>query len=337
MTSSGPQERLVPEEHRGEATYLEHILRYQFCAPLVRGRRVLDVATGVGYGAQMLAEAGAMHVVGADYDAQAIAQARQRYTLPSFVVADAHHLPFPSRSFHVVVSLETIEHLADPGAFVREVHRVLVPGGLAIFSTPQKGVYLPNNPYHLHEFTAQELMGLLKSVFREVELWFQDLWLSSSAFPQEVVEAQGLISGPILWKEEAVPPSGSTYMLALASDSALPKVFPCVTLGPRYSDFVWRELVKRDVSLKGFEQEAHRLRDELWRLAVAETLLRDEVLRLRGQVAEKEEALQRAQLRLEEVQRYLPLRLWRRASKRLPLGVRRAARALLRRLFLGGL
>jgi 2-polyprenyl-3-methyl-5-hydroxy-6-metoxy-1,4-benzoquinol methylase len=51
------------------------------------------------------------------------------------VVADAHHLPFPDASFEVVICREVLEHVLEPQVVMKELYRVLVPGGTLLLST----------------------------------------------------------------------------------------------------------------------------------------------------------------------------------------------------------
>src|SRR3972149_2197628 len=84
----------------------EHLARYAWAARWVRGRSVLDVACGAGYGSAILLRAGARSVVAVDRSAPALAFAAQTYAGPRYVLADAGALPLKDRAFDVVVSLE---------------------------------------------------------------------------------------------------------------------------------------------------------------------------------------------------------------------------------------
>ena len=85
-----------------------------------------------------------------------------------FVEAKVPPLPFADASFDYVVSFQVIEHIAKDKEFVREVHRVLKPGGKFIVSTPNKPMSLTRNPWHVREYTASQFSALLSS-FSSVE------------------------------------------------------------------------------------------------------------------------------------------------------------------------
>ncbi len=89
---------------------------------------------------------------------------------------DAQAIPLPDRSIDVVVSFETIEHVPDPAAFLRECVRVLTPAGTLIVSSPNRPVYSEDhgaNPYHRIEFDEDEFVDLLRTRFGEVQLYGQ--------------------------------------------------------------------------------------------------------------------------------------------------------------------
>lgn len=95
--------------------------------------RLLDVGCGTGYLAASLALSG-YDVVGVEPDVAARAFARKR--LPEVVEAGAYPLPFSDASFDVVIATDVLEHVPDDQAAVREMFRVLRPGGLAVVTVP---------------------------------------------------------------------------------------------------------------------------------------------------------------------------------------------------------
>ena len=153
-----------------------HLKRYEFALPWCRGREVLDAGCGVGYGSAFLARE-ASRVLGVDRDEGAIAYARVHYLVPGveFRVGDLVDLDLPDASFDVVCSFETIEHLADVDAYLREMTRVLRPGGAYLVSTPQADATTaePDNPFHHVELSRADFESLLRRHFDEVELYGQ--------------------------------------------------------------------------------------------------------------------------------------------------------------------
>jgi glycosyltransferase involved in cell wall biosynthesis/SAM-dependent methyltransferase len=160
--SSDAAERIAPgffPEH----VEAEHVARYRWAMSAVRGRSVLDVACGTGYGSAMLLHAGARSVRAVDVSAAALDFARKTYAGPAYVRADALTLPFRGSSVDVVVSLETIEHLVDERRFLQGLRALLRTGGELLVSSPNVVLTHNTNPYHVHEMTLDELQELLRS------------------------------------------------------------------------------------------------------------------------------------------------------------------------------
>ena len=167
-------ERMVPEVCDND-TFLEHIYRYKFAIPFIIDKDVLDIACGEGYGSAAMLSGGARSVVGVDIDADAVEHARRKYNLQTRV-GSAEEIPAADDEFDVVVSFETIEHVANPERFVDECVRVCRPGGWVIISTPNKDVYLKDatpNEYHLSEMTPEQFSSCLRSRFKSVNIFGQ--------------------------------------------------------------------------------------------------------------------------------------------------------------------
>lgn len=73
-------------------------------------------------------------------------------------------------SFDTIVTFQVIEHINKDHDFVKEIYRVLKPGGKALISTPNIKLTLSRNPWHVREYTAKELENLGKKYFQNVEV-----------------------------------------------------------------------------------------------------------------------------------------------------------------------
>jgi ubiquinone/menaquinone biosynthesis C-methylase UbiE len=116
------------------------------------GHAVLDIGCGSGGDVRAMAEVVGPkgRVVGLDGSATMIAAARQRSVdtgLPvEFVVGDAHRLDFDDKSFDACRTDRVLLHLADPGQALREIARVLRPGGRVVALEPDNGGLLVDHP-----------------------------------------------------------------------------------------------------------------------------------------------------------------------------------------------
>jgi SAM-dependent methyltransferase len=173
-------ERILPGQVDADLLN-EHLARYAFAARLARGKRVLDIGCGAGYGSAELAGA-ALSVTAADIAAEAVDWGRRHFSRPNlrFVQASAAALPHSDASFDMVVAFEVIEHLEDWGAFLREARRVLAPNGQFIVSTPNRLYYAETraltgpNPFHVHEFDYAEFRAELAAVFPHIALFLEN-------------------------------------------------------------------------------------------------------------------------------------------------------------------
>jgi ubiquinone/menaquinone biosynthesis C-methylase UbiE len=98
------------------------------------GMRVLDLGTGVGAMAGALARRHpGIELWGLDLRAAQLAQAQALHPVATYVQADATHLPFPEGSFDRVHASWVLEHIPEPERVLREVRRILAPGGQCFF------------------------------------------------------------------------------------------------------------------------------------------------------------------------------------------------------------
>ncbi|MBF0217280.1 MAG: class I SAM-dependent methyltransferase [Candidatus Omnitrophica bacterium] len=169
-------ERLVPDKFsRTHPLYVEHITRYMFAAPYVKGKKVLDAACGCGYGAEYLSKS-ASEIKGIDISQEAIGYCKEHYGEGSveYYRMDCCGMDFPDGAFDVVVAFEFIEHIAEQASFLNEVARVLAKGGTFIVSTPNKTRYLEvDNPYHVSNMDVNEFEKVLGSNFGQVKIYGQ--------------------------------------------------------------------------------------------------------------------------------------------------------------------
>jgi SAM-dependent methyltransferase len=182
LATADGQDRYVPSATR-DITSAGHEGVYEWVAEhLVKdGMHVLDFGCGTGYGAALMAKAGAS-VDGVDASPTAITFATANYGGPSvrFAVADLMQpLPEPCapQSYDLVASSEVLEHVVDPFAFVRGMADSVNDAGVCFVGTPNRLWSFEHVPEghllarsHLMEFTPPALSALLGTVFDEVDM-----------------------------------------------------------------------------------------------------------------------------------------------------------------------
>jgi SAM-dependent methyltransferase len=165
-------ERTLPDIPEENYWFRRHLVVYEWIAERVRGLRVLDMACGEGYGADLLAR-GAASVVGVDANPEAYEHARLRYRRANLRFERALIETF-GESADALVCLQTIEHVQDPDT-VLEHFRSLA--GVVYLSTPNvltlapKGAERSENPWHVREYRAAEFGELCRRHFGSVALY----------------------------------------------------------------------------------------------------------------------------------------------------------------------
>lgn len=156
-----------------------HVARYLLASTHCKGRRVLDIACGEGYGSRMLKDWGATEVLGVDVSPEAIAHAQQHFAGEGvqYLCAPAEQLPqvLAGERYDLIVSLETIEHLPQPERFLADLRQALNPGGCIIISCPNDWWYFPSeqekNPYHLRKYHFEQFRAQTEAILGPATVW----------------------------------------------------------------------------------------------------------------------------------------------------------------------
>ena len=317
-------ERFVPGAS-GEIWY-EHWHRYHFAAPLVAGRKVLDIACGAGYGSALLAQTAA-HVTGGDIADAALEHARRRYAALGnleFRHADCAALPFPDVCFDAVVSFETIEHIAAQDAFLDEVRRVLHPGGLVILSCPNKVEYSDkrgaNNEFHVRELYRDELAALVARRFPHAAWYGQRPSFYSVVWPE-----RGTAQGAIFEVSEATADTPSPgharplYFIVVASGAAetVARISPVVSVLADRDEWIYGDYGQVTRNLDAAHRRGNALEEKLSALQVeyAEAIRQRDALQAvvaahLGTETERAQLAAELAILREQVERRASVRWW---------------------------
>ena len=220
----------------------EHLHRYSCAVDVAEGLDVLDIACGEGYGSYMLSQV-AKSVIGVDIDGPTVSAASAKYLSSNlrFTQGSCSAIPAPDSSVDLVVSFETIEHIAAQEGFLDEVARVLRPDGMLLISSPERDAYQQTrgssaNEFHEKELSLSELDALLKKRFANVQLsWQLPLFGSFVASVDGVssshqVRVMSLGDGTI---ECADALTRGPYVIGLCSRSEVVKKLPTSLFDPQ--------------------------------------------------------------------------------------------------------
>lgn len=165
------------------------LLRYALAMSHGKGKIVLDSCCGFGWGAYLL-DGVAARTIAVDHDAGALDIARRSWpgNHAEYVNASVLDMPFPPETFDLVTAMESVEHFSAQhiNLYLREIARVLKPGGLLIGSstfpeTPaEAGSIRSRNPHHLHILTRREMIDRLDDCgFTRVKIFANRLFFSA--------------------------------------------------------------------------------------------------------------------------------------------------------------
>jgi SAM-dependent methyltransferase len=167
-------ERTLPDVPGENYWFRRHLVVYEWIAARTIGLRVVDMACGEGYGSEVLSR-GAASVVGVDANPEAHEHARLRYTRDNLRF-ERGLVETWAGECDALVFLQTIEHLQEADATLEHFGSLLARDGVAYVSTPNvrtlapRGAERSGNPWHVHEYRAEEFRGLCERHFGRVEV-----------------------------------------------------------------------------------------------------------------------------------------------------------------------
>ncbi|MCK5416493.1 class I SAM-dependent methyltransferase [Candidatus Parcubacteria bacterium] len=216
MNSTFDERFILDSNTRSNIIQDEHLVRYELAKQLIKGKKVIDVACGTGYGSNMLAKAGAERVIGVDISKEAVKIAQKRFQCENleYILGNAEKINQKDNSFDVVISFETIEHLKNPENFLSEIKRILNDNGFTIISTPNVEVSGNKNPYHLKEYTRKEFQELLGKYFKNVNILEQENAMIS------MIKFSDNVATKLLTAKTIQP----LYFVAICSNDELPSL-----------------------------------------------------------------------------------------------------------------
>ncbi len=160
-------ERVSHKDLSDNYVYQRSILAYVEAAKLVSGN-VLEIGTGMGYGIDTIAPK-CEKFTSIDKFEVDLSHAKDVKNFEFKQMAVPPLTGFEDNSFDFVVTFQVIEHIKDDNLFVKEIHRVLKPGGKMIVTTPNIKTSITRNPWHIREYTVPELKDLLLKCFKDVQ------------------------------------------------------------------------------------------------------------------------------------------------------------------------
>lgn len=201
---------------------IDHLHRYAIAKDYIKGKSVLDIASGEGYGSNLLS-LDAASVIGVDIDPESVKNASKKYHKSNleFIVGSADLIPVNSNSIDVVVSFETLEHHDKHQEMFLEIKRVLKKEGILIISTPDKLYYSDKrnfkNEFHIKELYKNEFQDLISANFLNHQCLNQKYTKGSSLIQEDNKDQiNEIYTGDysILNKNEILP----LYLIIIGSD-----------------------------------------------------------------------------------------------------------------------
>lgn len=162
-------ERVSQKDGSDNHVFQRSLRAYVEAAELVNGK-VLELGCGMGYGVEIIAPQSDKFISLDKYKSEVVDEYLKKF--PNFEFKEITFPPLTGiedESFDFIVTFQVIEHIKNDDLFLKECHRVLKPGGKLIVSTPNIKMSITRNPWHIREYTIQQLKDLCLKYFKSVD------------------------------------------------------------------------------------------------------------------------------------------------------------------------
>ena len=144
------------------------LLAYVEAAKLISGK-VLEIGTGSGYGIEIISPVADEFVTVDKFETSALEKIKGHDNVKFIQMSIPPLVGLEDNSFDFAISFQVIEHIKKDHDFIKEIHRVLKPGGKFIVTTPNKTMSISRNPWHIREYKIEELTSMLGKYYSSVD------------------------------------------------------------------------------------------------------------------------------------------------------------------------
>ena len=166
MQTAERSSHLDPSEN---VIFQRHMIAYKEAAKIVNGT-VLEIGCGEGYGISELAKFSNKYIGVDKFDTFISDDLRNNYDIVFHKMEIPPLKNIEENSVDFVVTFQVIEHIQDDNYFLKEIFRVLKPGGKLLLTTPNKLMSLSRNPWHIREYSPKEMKDILKKYFTKSQV-----------------------------------------------------------------------------------------------------------------------------------------------------------------------
>ena len=166
MQTAERSSHLDPSEN---VIFQRHMIAYKQAAKLISGT-VLEIGCGEGYGISELAQFSKKYIGVDKFDTFISEEIKKNNDIVFHKMEIPPLLNIEANSIDFVVTFQVIEHIQDDHYFLKEIFRVLKPGGKLLLTTPNKLMSLSRNPWHIREYTPFEMKDILSRYFAKTQV-----------------------------------------------------------------------------------------------------------------------------------------------------------------------